>query len=252
MTRTRRELEVEKKEQAVRRAIAMELRTQREDAGISLSRLARAAGLTPGFLSRIEADDASPSVHTYVAIAHAPGGDLRMRFEPGAGVPLRDRYQARMIEALLRLLHPRWKRFVEVPVHRAVRGVIDLVLHDPDASEVVATEAHSLIRRLEQQQRWANLKADALIGGSELPLILPGAPSARVSRLLLLRDTPTNRRLVEQFSATMRVAYPADAIEALSALTGIAPWPGSALLWVRVRGSEAEVLRPRGPARQRA
>ena len=245
MTRTKRELDVDRREELIRRAIAQELRHQREDAGISLSRLARAAGITPGFLSKIEAGDALPTVHTYVAVCRALGGDLRMRFEPGAGVPLRDRYQAPMIEALLRMAHLRWKRFTEVPVHRPVRGVIDLVLHDPDAGDVVAAEAHSLIQRLEQQQRWANLKADALIGSSELPLILPGAPPPRVSRLLLLRDTPVNRRLVEQFSATVQAAYPADPADAIAALTGPTRWPGSALLWVRVRGSEATVRYPR-------
>lgn len=40
---------------------------------------------------------------------------------------------------------------------------------------IEAGEAHSQIRRLEQQQRWANQKADALIGGSELSGLLAGA-----------------------------------------------------------------------------
>ena len=50
-----------------------------------------------------------------------------MGFEPGLGVPLRDRYQAPMIEGVLRILHPRWARFTELLGRRPVRGVIDLV-----------------------------------------------------------------------------------------------------------------------------
>ena len=245
MVRTKRELEVERREQAVRRLLAGDLRTQREDAGISQARLARAAGMSPGYLSRIEAEEVEPTVHAYVALCHALGGDLRMRFEPGAGVPLRDRYQSRMVEALFRLAHPRWKRFSEVGVYRPVRGVIDAVLHDPDAGEVIATEAQSLIRRLEQQQRWANVKADALLAGSELRLALSGESVPTVSRLLLLRATPTNRRIVEEFGATIAAAYPGDPAAAYASLTGTGRWPGSALLWVRVRGADAELLRPR-------
>ena len=62
----------------------------------------------------------SPSLETLVRIALALGGDLGLRFLPGAGVPIRDRFQARMIEALLAILHPRWKRLPEVPVMRPV------------------------------------------------------------------------------------------------------------------------------------
>lgn len=244
MTRTKRELDVDRREELIRRAIAQELRHQREDAGISLSRLARAAGITPGFLSKIEAGDALPTVHTYVAVCRALGGDLRMRFEPGAGVPLRDRYQAPMIEALLRMAHLRWKRFTEVPVHRPVRGVIDLVLHDPDAGDVIAAEAHSLIQRLEQQQRWANLKADALIGSSELPLILPGA-RRHVSRACSCSET---HRSIDDSSSSSQPPFRRPirpTADAIAALTGTTRWPGSALLWVRVRGSEATVRYPR-------
>ena len=117
------------------------------------------------------------------------------------------------------------------------------MLCDLDEPIVVASEAHSLIRRLEQQQRWANQKADALLGGSDLPLLMTGVPPPPVSRLLILRSTVANRRLAADFRETFRTAYPADPRAAYDALAGRARWPGPAVLWVRVRGSAVEVLR---------
>lgn len=192
MGRTRHELEVARRDRDLRRALGGQIRQLREDAGISQAALARAAGLDRAHVCRIEAGTAAASLDAYQAIAVALGADLRLLIAPGAGVPIRDRYQAPMIEGLLRLLHRRWLRFLEVPVHRPVRGVVDLVLHDPGQPVTIASEAQSQIRRVEQQLRWHNLKADGLRAGSELPL---GAP-ATVSRLLILRDTPANDRLV--------------------------------------------------------
>jgi hypothetical protein len=63
-------------------------------------------------------------------------------------------------------------------VHRPIRGVIDLVLERADPP-IVACEAHSDLRRLEQQVRWARAKSDALAERRRVT----------VSRLLLLRAT---------------------------------------------------------------
>ena len=251
--RTRREIEIERRDAELRRGLGAQFRQQREDAGISQATLAQAAGISPGFLSRVEDGSARPAPATYVALSMALGGEFRAWFEPGLGVPLRDRYQAPMIEAVLRILHPRWNRFTEVVVRRPVRGIIDLVLADPDEPVIVAGEAHSQVRRLEQQQRWANQKADALIGGSELSGLLAGAVGADappVSRLLVLRVTDANRRLAREFRETLRAAYPADPRAAYEALTGRLRWPGASVLWVRVRGAEVEVLRDAPPERQ--
>ena len=132
--------------------------------------LARAAGISASDLSRIEAALVAAPPDTLVRIGLGLGGDVRFQFIPGAGIPIRDRYQARIVEAMLGLAHRRWKRFLEVVVHRPVRGVVDFVLHDPDEPMAIASEAQSLIKRVEQQLRWHNLKAEGLRVGSELPL----------------------------------------------------------------------------------
>ena len=92
-----------------------------------------------------------------------------------------------MSEALIDILHPRWSPHPEVPVYRPVRGVIDLVLADPAARQVVASELQSQLRRIEQQIRWSVQKADALAALAEFE-------GARVSRLLVVRNTAASER----------------------------------------------------------
>src|SRR5439155_16372724 len=111
-------------------AIGAQIRTSREDLGISQARLAATAGVSASHLSRIEAATTEASVDVLSALAAALGGRLRVRIEPGSGSPIRDHIQACMVDELVRRLHARWRRFLEVPVYRPVRGVIDAVLGD--------------------------------------------------------------------------------------------------------------------------
>jgi transcriptional regulator with XRE-family HTH domain len=231
------------------RAIGSVLRLQREDAGISQARLARAAGVSPSLLSRIEAGLIEPSIHVLAAVVAALGGRLRIRAEAGTGSLLRDHIQARMIETLVRSAHPRWRRFLEVPLNRPIRGVIDAVIHDPAEPTLIAIEAHSEIRRLEAQIRWANEKARALLDTdlARAASAASGQPVV-VSTLLLLRSTHTTRDLSRQFAETLHVVYPARSSEVHAALTGRERWPGSGILWMDVRADAALLLNgpPRG------
>jgi len=102
----------------LRRAVGLEIRRAREDAGVSQARLAAEAGISQGHLSRIEAGEVEASMAILAAIARALGGRLRIRIEPGSGPAIRDHIQAAMLQALLPLIDVRWARFLEVPVHR--------------------------------------------------------------------------------------------------------------------------------------
>jgi hypothetical protein len=115
--------------------------------------------------------------------------------------------------------------------------VIDMVLADEAAAIAVACEACSGLRRLEQQIRWSNVKADAL---AEVR-VDAGRPGG-VSRLLLVRSTPVNRRIVAAHADLIASAYPARHDDALAALRGVAPWPGSALVWCSVGNGDARLL----------
>lgn len=238
------------RQRATARAIGDEFRAARLEAGLSLRALSRATGLDTSHLARVERADRDASLDAAVAIATALGHDLSIRLYPSSGPRIRDHVQARMIEALATILDPRWTPRLEVPVYRPTRGVIDIVLHDPGAGELVAGEGHSQLRAVESQLRRAAQKADALPSASGWPWSdLPEPP--RVSRLLLLRSTDATRSLVRALPATFFAAYPARSEAAYAALTGTGRWPGAAILWVDVHGDRTRVLHgaPRGLGR---
>jgi len=172
-----------------------------------------------------------PTTEATARVAAALGLDLSVRLYPGTGPLIRDHLQAPMLDVLIDGLDERWRPTPEVAVHRPVRGVIDLVL-ESDQPPLIACEAQSELRRLEQQLRWARAKADAL----------SQARGQAVSLLLLLRSTRRTRAIVAEYSALMQAAYPASAADAYASLTGDAAWPGDALLWCTVEQGRARVL----------
>jgi transcriptional regulator with XRE-family HTH domain len=223
-----------------------EIRRLRLEAGVSLAQLAEVVGVHRSHLARIEADQVQASLEVLTAIGIALGADLSVRFYAGAGPRLHDRFQARMVETLLRALEPRWASALEVPIRQPSRGVIDVVLTDRTSPVVVAAEVQSEMRRLEQQIRWGTEKADGL--SQRLAGEANGAP-VLVSRLLILRSTTTTRELARRYGATLAAAYPARTADVVRALTvpGV-PWPGAGIVWMRIERDDVSILRdpPRG------
>lgn len=125
------------------RALGAEIRVLREDAGLSKAAIARIAGIDPTHLRLIEEGHREGSASVLTRIAAALGADFSRRLFPSGGPPIRDRFQARMVEAFLRELPPDWSRSVEVAVYRPVRGVIDAVLGHPTGHVVIALECQS-------------------------------------------------------------------------------------------------------------
>jgi transcriptional regulator with XRE-family HTH domain len=244
--RTKVQLAADRRTIEVRRALGAEFRRNREDQGLRQRSVAGAAGIDRAHLSRIESGGMA-SVATFSRVAASLGGELSLRFHPGTGSHLRDHIQSAMIESLLARLDPRWKRFLEVPVYRPVRGVIDIVLHDPSSRQVVAIEVHSELRRLEQLLRWTREKQGALPSAEIWQFAAEGGPPS-VSGLLVLRSTPTTRALAEQHVATFEASYPSRAALVWASLVGVAPWPGPGLIWASVRDGRATILDrpPRG------
>ena len=232
----------------MRRSIGRALLELREDGGLTRTAVAGAAGIDRSFLGKVERGERSASLAALTAIATVLGADLSLRAYPTTGPRIRDHIQAAMVEALLRILHPRWTASPEVPVYRPSRGVIDLVLSDSCEPLVVASEMHSELRRLEQQMRWHREK-EASLPSADLWGFATGDAPAATSRLLVLRSTRSLRELANTYAATLRAVYPARAADVLEALmTGTRRWPGAGILWVRVEGSSAVVLDgpPRG------
>ena len=234
----------------MRRRVGLDIRRLRIDAGLSVRTLATASGIDHGFLARIEAGSVEASYAVLVAIGEVLGADLSVRLYPTTGPRIHDRIQAPIVEELFKLLHPRWRRLSEVGVTRPARGFVDAVLGLPPAGLVVATEVESSIRRVEQQLRWAQDKADSLPSSAAWALMAPAdGPRPVISRLLIVRSTRSTRDIARAFEATLASAYPvrtADVHEALT--TADAPWPGPGIVWADVEGGRARILErpPRG------
>jgi transcriptional regulator with XRE-family HTH domain len=228
----------------LRQRIGDDARRLRLDAGVTLTELSAITGVDRSHLRRIEAGTASPSLEVLTAIGVALGGDPSFRYFAGSGPRLVDRFQAPMIEGFIPLLHRRWSPRLEVHVGPA-RGVVDMALMDRAASLAVAGEFQSEFRRLEQQLRWANEKADGLASRlvEEADITLRD-----VSRLLVVRSTATTREVARRYEATLSVAYPARTADVVRSLTDSLPWPGPGIVWMRLDGSRAELLDgpPRG------
>jgi transcriptional regulator with XRE-family HTH domain len=231
----------------VRRALGGDLRTAREDAGVTQASLARTVGISAAHLCGIEAGRAEASTEVLVRIADALGASVSVRVFPGTGPRIRDHISAAITDALIRELHPRWRRFPEVPVYRPVRGVIDVVLHDSAAGLLVASEIQSELRRLEQIVRWSNQKRDAL-PSADLWQFAANDAAPATSSLLVIRSTRANRAIVDDAVALLTATYPAGTANVAAALRGLAPWPGPGIVWATVEASGARILDgpPRG------
>jgi transcriptional regulator with XRE-family HTH domain len=208
--------------------VGADVRQLRDDAGISRATLARESGVDLRFLREIEAGAASPSFRTCTRLAVVLGADLPLRLYPNTGPTVRDRHQAGIAEVTLAEAHPRWRPFAEIAVRRPSRGWIDLGFHDARAGVFVASEIQSELRRLEQLPRWSEAKAAALPSWDGWVHL---GPEPMISRLLIIRETRTNRATAEAFRRLLRTAYPADGRDALESLRGTDPWPGPAILW---------------------
>ena len=233
MTVSRLRTTADRRAARIREDLAGQLVRFCDDAGVTQRALAAASGVPQAYISRILAGETRPSLETYARITAALGADLTVRIYPNTGPGIRDRHQARILEALLSILHPRWHPFTEVVVRRPSRGWIDAVLHDPRADLLVATELQSELRRLEQIVRWSAEKAASLPSWDGWTP-LGGEP--QVSRLLVVRRTRATRTIAAEFGRQLRVAYPAHPDDAIAALTGGAPWPGPALVWATIDG----------------
>lgn len=247
MALTKVEIEARRRVANTRRQLTVDIRRMREDAGLSQARLAAEARIAQSYLSRIESDEAIPSLEVYGRIATALGADLACRIYPNTGPALRDRHQVAIAQALMTVAHPRWQRWPEVGVRRPARGWIDIVFNDEAAHLIIACEIESELRRLEQLLRWSAEKAASLPSASEWPYGL--AETVSVSRLLVVRATRRNRDLAREFDEVIAAAFPGSAASALAALSGMGRWPGPALLWAHETGAGYRVSASATPGR---
>jgi transcriptional regulator with XRE-family HTH domain len=244
MTSQRFEAQIRRRADSLVRQVAGEIVRLREDAGLSQRAVAVAAGLDPGYLSRVETAAVRPTIETYTRIAAVLGADTNAHLYPTTGPTIHDRHQARIVEAVVRLLDARWQSFTEVAVRRPSRGWIDVVLHDPSAAVVVATEVETGLRRLEQLARWSREKADSLPSWEGWTRLPGGRPT--ISRLLIVRRTRANSAVGAEFERLLELTWPAHPADAIGSLVGTRPWPGPTLVWARSGRDGVRLLPSRG------
>jgi transcriptional regulator with XRE-family HTH domain len=221
--------------------IGEDVRRLRIEAGVSLATLAGTVDVHRSHIQRIEAAKVQPSLEVLTAIGVALGADLGVRYFEGTGPRLHDRFQSAMVESFLRSLDDRWRAQLEVAVSRPARGVIDIVLEGRREDVTIAAEVHSELRRLEQQIRWANEKADGLADRLRGTNHVSGVPA--ISRLLVVRSTVATREIARRYEATLATAYPARTHDLFMALTEpLAPWPGPGIVWMHLRGGVATLM----------
>jgi transcriptional regulator with XRE-family HTH domain len=236
--------ELRRRQRWLRSAIGRQLTELREEAGVTRAAAARAAGIDPAHLFRIEAGSARASLEAIVAVADVFGADVSVRLFPGRPPQVRDRFQAPIVEALIRMLDRRWRAEPEVAVAQPSRGVVDLVIASRLGGPTIAVEVHSELRSVETILRRAAEKAEGVRA--------LGRFGSEVSRLLVIRSTARTREIARQYHATLSAAYPGPTLTAHRALAGHeADWPGPAILWSDPSGTSVRILAraPRGTFR---
>ena len=212
---------------------------QRIESGLTQRQVAACAALDQAQVSRIETGRGNPSLDSLLSVSACVGAELSIRLFPSAGPRLRDRFQAPMIDALVREVGPAWRTSPELPVP-AARGVVDLVLTRSLDRLAIACECHSELRRLEMVVRRLAEKTEALRAQM--------AGETAYSSLLLVRSTVATRLVAATYEATLAAAFPGRTADALAALRGTAAWPGPTIVWARVEKGRAEILA--GPPRR--
>jgi transcriptional regulator with XRE-family HTH domain len=224
--------------QELRRGLVEQLSRLRIDAGMPVTQLAAAAGLSERYVGRILAGTERPTLEVYCRLAATLGADLGARIYSNTGPAIHDRHQAPILECLLRERHPRWQPFQEIAVRRPSRGWIDVGFHEPRQHIFVATEIQGALPRLEQLVRWSAAKADALPSWDGWPRL---GDQPAISRLLVVRRTRATRQVAAEFAGQLRIAYPAHPDDAIASLTATGEWPGPAMVWAVVERGRARL-----------
>jgi transcriptional regulator with XRE-family HTH domain len=229
MSPTRLQHAADRRSAATRRDMVEQLRRLLLDSAVPIRELARVAGLSAPYTARILAGTRLPTLETYGRLAAVLGADLSVRLYPGTGPAVYDRHQAPILEHLLGARHPRWTPYTEVSVRGPSRGWLDLALHEPRERLLVASEIQGALPRLEQIIRWSQAKAESLPSWEGWHRL---GEAPQITRLLVVRRTRATRAVATEFGRQLRVAYPAHPDDAVAAITGTAPWPGAAMIWV--------------------
>jgi transcriptional regulator with XRE-family HTH domain len=182
--------------------LGRELRDARRALGLSQASVARAAGVSPSWLSRVERQEAAEvSLRLLTVLGAVVGLDLTARVFAG-GAPLRDAGHRRVLKRFRSLLPASAPWATEVPFPRAGdQRAWDAVTRLWDVR--IGTEVETRPTDLQAMERRVMLKARD--GGVD-----------RV--VLVLADTRRNRHLMREVGEALRGSFPLQGDAALAAL----------------------------------
>lgn len=196
------------------RLIGAEVRRARTQLSLSIEAVARAIGISPTELSRIERGLAPwVSVLVLSRLCAVVGLDLAVRTYPG-GLPLRDARHNRLLARLHEQIHPTLGWALEVPLPNAGdQPAWDAMLHGDGwrygvECEMNPIDGQAALRRLTLKQR------DGQVDGV----------------ILLLPDTRQARLFRREFAEQLAEQFPVRSIDALRALAAGKNPGGSAII----------------------
>jgi transcriptional regulator with XRE-family HTH domain len=203
MSSHRRRLDVARRAAAAELSnIGAELRTAREQAGLSQAAVAATLGWRREKISRIEnARLRTAALHDLMANSAALGLTMRTKVYPD-GPPLRDIAQLSVSQRLLRRISNTWRVRMEVPLMLpGDRRAFDLWLSADGIS--IAVEVFTKVRDVQAQIRGAHLK-------------WRDSNAARL--IVVVAESHANRAVLRSVEDLIGLDYPISARVALSAL----------------------------------
>jgi len=186
---------------AVTRRAGREARSARLRAGVSQQQLATAVGCSRRWLGDFELGRLRIFDVRRVTLLFALLGQKLVLNTYPTGEPIRDAGQARLLARFNARISSNWRRFAEaaMPMHGDLRAWDELLRGSVTIGVEAETRAGDLqltIRAVTTKQR-----------------------DSHVDRvILLLADTPANRRLVKEHIGLVRQAFPLDTRSCLGAL----------------------------------
>ncbi len=202
--------------------VGSDLRQARVDGGLSIRVVAAAAGISGAQISRIERGlVATASIVQLARIGAVVGLDVRVRTYPGADA-LRDAGQVRVIERLRPRVHASVSIRLEVPLpmigdRRAWDAWLADLVNEFDRPRTMPVEVETRIGDAQAQMRRLTLK----MRDAEVEHVL-----------LVVADTPTNRRAVAAAWHVLAGMFPISARKALAALAAGRYPGGSSLIFI--------------------
>lgn len=202
--------------------LGAEVRTARASHGLSVLSAARLAGVSWQTFARVESGDPNVSILSACAVAEAAGIDVVLRAYPGKAPSLRDSGQLGLAEQLRSMADAAWKPTFELPVG-AHGTAIDVAFFS--VSEILASEIERALEDWQGQFRRADEKRSILAALHQRPVRL----------VVVVEDTPRNRRILAPHLAVVRQMLLAGSREILKSIRSGEPLGRDGLLWLRRR-----------------